>query len=124
MQPHTLLAAIGVAFLASGFALARRFVPPNPWYGVRFTATFADSYVWYETNATAGRDFMALGAVLLAVTFALPPVAALSPAEYAAVCGGVAVVGSGACIARARRQANRLLQERRAGRAGRAGGAA
>jgi uncharacterized membrane protein len=45
---------------------------PEPMYGLRVPATFADTRVWYVANALAGRDMVILGAVVFVVAVALP----------------------------------------------------
>jgi hypothetical protein len=78
-------------------------------------ATFADEHVWYEANAVAGRDMMALGAVLVVVASALPRLAGLPGGTYAGVCVGILGMGSLVLTVRGWRLANRLLRERRGG---------
>ena len=112
---ETVFVAIGLLSIVIGLPLARRRVPPNRWYGLRLPATFADEYVWYETNAAGGRDLMVLGAIVAGVALILTQLATLSAAQYAGLCSGVFVVGSSAMMVRGWRLANRLLRERRAG---------
>jgi uncharacterized membrane protein len=52
----------GVLLIILGVPLALRRVPPNPTYGVRFSSTLADEWVWYEINARGGRHLIILGA--------------------------------------------------------------
>ncbi len=64
----TLLAAsliMGTLFIALAVPLIRRRIPPNHWYGLRVPATFADERVWYEANARAGRELLALGVLII-----------------------------------------------------------
>src|SRR2546422_9578340 len=112
---ETVFVAIGLLSIVIGLPLARRRVPPNRWYGLRLPATFADEYVWYETNAAGGRDLMVLGAIVAGVALILTQLATLSAAQYAGLCSGVFVGGSSAMMVRGWRLANRLLRERRAG---------
>jgi uncharacterized membrane protein len=112
MRDQVLFAAVGLVSILVGLPLARRRVRPNRWYGLRVPATFADEYVWYEANAVAGRDLMALGAVLLLVALGLPRAASVSPPAYAVACTVVLAIGSLLCMVRAWRLANRLLRER------------
>jgi hypothetical protein len=51
----------GILLIAMGLPLYRRRVPPNPLYGVRFTATMADERIWYDINVRGGRDLIAIG---------------------------------------------------------------
>jgi len=115
MRDQVLFAGVGLASVLVGLPLARRRVRPNRWYGLRVPATFADEHVWYEANAVAGRDLVALGVTLLLVALGLPRVAAISRPAYAVACTGVLVVGSLVCTVRAWRLANRLLRERGTG---------
>jgi len=107
--------AIGLLSIVIGLPLAGRRVPPNRWYGIRLPATFADEYVWYETNAAGGRHLMVLGIIVVGVAVIPPQLATLSAAQYAGVCSGVLAVGSSAMVVRGWRLANRLLGARRAG---------
>jgi len=116
MGPEIVFATIAVFSILVGLPLAGRRIRPNRWYGLRVPATFADDFVWYEANAVAGRDLVALGAVLLVVTLVLPQFVTLSPSRYAATCGGAFVIGSLALTIRGWRAANRLLKERRGAR--------
>ena len=58
---------MGALFVVLAVPLIRRRVPPNHWYGLRVPATFADERVWYEANARAGRELLALGAGAMAL---------------------------------------------------------
>ena len=62
-----LLEVVGAMFVVTGIPLARRRVPPNPLYGVRFAATLENERVWYEVNATGGRHMIAIGIAYLAL---------------------------------------------------------
>jgi hypothetical protein len=95
--------------------MARRRVGPNRWYGLRVPSTFADQHVWYEANAVAGRDLIALGVLLIALAVTLPPVAGVRGPAFATVEAGVAAIGSFLMTVRGWRMANRLLHERRTG---------
>jgi hypothetical protein len=111
---HLLFPAVGVLLVLLGWPLAARRIGPNPWYGLRVPATFADREVWYAANALAGRDLMALGVVLTLVALLLPSVG-LPEAAYGGVCA--AVLGAGALVMTVRgwRTANRLRRERQEG---------
>ena len=65
MSPQTMFPVVGLLLIALGWPMAARRVPPNRWYGLRVPATFADEQVWYVANAVAGRDMMALGALIV-----------------------------------------------------------
>jgi uncharacterized membrane protein len=115
MAPELLFPVLGVLLAALGWPMAARRVRPNRWYGLRVPATFADEQVWYDANAVAGRDMMVLGAVLAAVSLALPRLTGLRGSPYAAVCAAILGVGSVVMAVRGWRLANRLLRERLAG---------
>ena len=115
MLPQLLFPALGVLLVALGWPMATRRVRPNHWYGLRVPATFADEHVWYEANALAGRDTMALGVVLVLVAVALPRLTTLPDSAYTVVCAGILGVGSVLLTLRGWRMANRLLRERRDG---------
>jgi uncharacterized membrane protein len=113
-----LFPAVGLLLALLGWPLAARRIGPNRWYGLRVPATFADTQVWYDANALAGRDIMALGIVVLLVSLLLPLVVNLPEAAYRGVCA--ALLGGGALVMTVRgwRAANRLLRERRSSGAG------
>jgi uncharacterized membrane protein len=115
LRPEILFAALGLLLVGIGWPLARRRVGPNRWYGLRVPATFADVRVWYEANAVAGRDLIALGVLLMVLALTLPTVAGVRGPAFAAVEAGVAAIGSLVMTVRGWRLANRLLRERRAG---------
>jgi uncharacterized membrane protein len=115
MVPELLFPGLGLLLVALGWPMAARRVPPNRWYGLRVSATFADERVWYDANAVAGRDMMVLGAVIVVVALALPRLVGLPGDTYAGVCAGILGVGSVILAVRAWRVANRLLRERRGG---------
>jgi uncharacterized membrane protein len=108
-----LFAALGCLLVVIGWPLARRRVGPNRWYGLRVPATFADEAVWYEANAVAGRDLIALGALVIVLALTLPTFAGLRGRTFALTCASVAAAGSLIMSVRAWRLANRLLRQRR-----------
>lgn len=59
-----LFAGMGVLLWALGRGM--RNVRPNPWYGVRVAATFADERVWYDANRRGGVILRRLGIGLAA----------------------------------------------------------
>jgi uncharacterized membrane protein len=115
MSPELLFPVLGLLLIALGWPMAARRVRPNRWYGLRVPATFADDTVWYDANAVAGRDMMALGALVLAIALVLPHLAALGGAAYAGVCAGILGAGSLILAVRGWRVANQLLRKRRGG---------
>jgi uncharacterized membrane protein len=104
---------LGLILIALAWPLSARRVPPNRWYGLRVPATFADESVWYDANASAGRDMIGLGTLVVAVAVALPQLIPLRTETYAGVCAGILGVGSLILSVRGWRLANRLLDERR-----------
>jgi len=116
MPQVTMPICLGVSALVILLAipLARRRIPPNRWYGFRVAATFADREVWFETNAQAGRDLIALGVLLTLVALVLPlltPV--ISPQLQLLLYALVLVAGSVVITVRGLRLASRLLAQRR-----------
>jgi uncharacterized membrane protein len=112
MSPHRIFAFAALLWIALGWPLARRRIGPNRWYGLRVPATFADRTVWYDANAITGRDMVALGVVLLAVTLLLPRILQLQDEIYAGISAAVLGFGSMLLAVRGWRLANRLLRER------------
>ncbi len=112
MTVQALFILVGLVFFVVGLPLAGRRIRPNWWYGVRIRATLKDETIWYEVNERAGRDMMVLGLALLVLAFALPGLAALPVAEYAAVCGAACGAGSIVMLVRSVRLATRLWRER------------
>jgi len=43
------------------------YIPPNPIYGLRTSATCDDEWVWFEANAQSGREIMIGGSVVIAI---------------------------------------------------------
>lgn len=113
IAPEVLFPVVGLLLVLVGWPMAARRVRPNRWYGLRVPATFADETVWYDANAVAGRDMVALGTVLLVMAVVLPQVTRLRSDIYAGLCGGVLGLGSLVLTVRAWRLANRLLRQRR-----------
>jgi uncharacterized membrane protein len=113
VDPEVLFPLLGLLFIALGWPMATRRVPPNRWYGLRVPATFADKTVWYDANAVTGRDMVGLGIVLAVVALLLPRIVSLDSTIYTLVCALVLGVGSLIFSLRGWRLANRLLRERR-----------
>jgi hypothetical protein len=104
---------LGLLMSLLGWPLAVRRVAPNRWYGLRVPATFADTRVWYDANALAGRDMVTFGAVVAVVTLVLRHATNLDDKAYAGTCAAIIGIGSLLLAARGWRAANRLLHERR-----------
>jgi uncharacterized membrane protein len=66
-----LFTAVGLLFVGLGVPLLRGRVRPNSWYGCRTEKTLSDEKVWYAVNRVAGRDLVAAGAAVVAVSVAL-----------------------------------------------------
>jgi uncharacterized membrane protein len=107
-----LFPAVGLLLALLGWPLATRRIGPNPWYGLRVPATFADREVWYEANAIAGRDLLVLGIVVMLVSLLLPRLFSLPEPIYGGVCAALLGVGALMMTVRGWRAANRLLRER------------
>ncbi len=106
---------VGVLVVSISLPLIRRRVPPNPTYGLRVAATFADEWVWYEANARTGRDFFALGIAVMVIAVVLPVAIHIGESAYALAMAGVLLAGTLATCVRGWRTASRLLEERRRG---------
>ncbi len=106
-------ALAGVLLCALAVPLMLRKIQPNPYYGLRSPATFADEWVWYEANARTGRDLFALGfcELILALVPLVDPAFPLP--TY--VLGNGIFVGFGAIFFAivGWMRADRLLKERR-----------
>ena len=113
VMANLLLAGVGLLLVLIAIPMLLRRVPPNAFYGLRVPATYADVWVWYEANALAGRDMVALG-VLLTVLALVLPAFGLKGETLPLVWSAVAAVGSLVMTLVAWRRANRLLRERKA----------
>jgi uncharacterized membrane protein len=109
---NLLLAGVSVMLVLVAIPLLLRRIPPNAFYGLRVPATYADEWVWYEANALAARDMVALGVLLVVLALVLP-VLGLKGGTPPLVWAAVASVGSLVMTLVAWRRANRLLRERR-----------
>jgi len=109
----TRIVDLGLLLSLLGWPLAARRIAPNRVYGLRVPATFADTRVWYDANALAGRDMVILGAVVFVVAVALPRTMHVNETAYTVACAGILGVGSLLLAVRGWRAANRLLHERR-----------
>ncbi|RMD66577.1 SdpI family protein [Candidatus Parcubacteria bacterium] len=100
---------IGAVCIAMAIPLIRRRVPPNHWYGLRVPATFIDERVWYEANARAGRELLALGMFIMAIGVFLDAIAVSTWVSivlwFGFIMGGVILF-----VARSWRFANQLLR--------------
>jgi uncharacterized membrane protein len=110
---ETMFVGIGLLLLVLGVPLAQRRVRPNSWYGLRLPATFADETVWYDANAVAGRDMIALGAAFTSFTLVIALLPGVTDVTYPITCGLVLVGATAVLTVRWIRLANRLLGERR-----------
>lgn len=115
MSFEWLFPGLALLLVGLGWPLARRRIGPNHWYGLRVPATFADTQVWYEANALAGRDLMALGATAFLVWLGLY-LAGFDSRLRTFACALLLGLGSLLLTVRGWRAANRLLRARRAGR--------
>lgn len=98
--------AIGPLLLVLSLPLMLRWVPRNRFYGFRVPATLRDDRVWYEINASAGRQSVGLGALMVTLEFVLPV------AIRDGVLVAVGVLGLLLITALGWRRANQLARER------------
>jgi uncharacterized membrane protein len=113
---EVMFVGIGLLILLLGVPLAQRRVRPNPWYGLRLRATFADERVWYDANAATGRDMIVLGAVFTSLALLIALLPGVTDVTYAVTCGAALVGASVVLTVRGIRLANRLHRERGANR--------
>jgi hypothetical protein len=106
------LGAISLSLVILGIPLMLRRVRPNPLYGLRLPATFADEWVWYEANALTGRDLLLHGMLLFAVAVALP-LSGVDETASVLAWSGIAVLGMIVITVVGWRRANALLRQRR-----------
>jgi hypothetical protein len=97
--------ALGPVLILLSIPLALRWVPRNRLYGFRVRATLRHDAVWYDVNAHSARQFIVLGAVMVALQFVLPL------AFRDQVLLALAVIGIALIIAINWRRANRLASE-------------
>jgi hypothetical protein len=98
---------LGPLLIILSIPLLFRWVPRNGLYGFRVPATLRSDAVWYEVNARSARHFILLGALLVALDFAIP----LSLRD--AILGSIAVAGLVVVTVVNWRYANRLSRETR-----------
>ena len=113
--PVWIFAAVGLIFVALAIPLMLRRVGPNPLYGLRVPATFADEWVWYEANARSGRDLLVLGIATMLVPLVLWFLP-ISESAFAGACVALLLGGTITMAVVGWRRANHLLEERRGGR--------
>jgi hypothetical protein len=98
--------ALGPLLLVLAVPLMLRWVPRNRLYGFRVAATLRDDAVWYEVNASAGRQSVMLGALMVTLEFVLPLSLRNGTLSTVGVVGLVLITTIGW------RRANRLARER------------
>jgi uncharacterized membrane protein len=101
----------GILLMGMSIPMLRRQIAPNPVYGLRTRATFADEWVWYEANARAAKHLFVIGAVIFILAIGLPLVPGLEEDFPAILAFFLAVSAILACVVNIR-YANRLLAER------------
>ncbi|RMH79008.1 MAG: SdpI family protein [Calditrichaeota bacterium] len=104
--------SMGALCIALAIPLIGRRIPPNHWYGLRVPATFADERIWYEANARAGKELLALGIFIIAIgalLYAITIPSWLSVALWFAFIMGSVIL----FVVRSWRFANRLLEHYR-----------
>lgn len=104
---------VGALLIGVSIPMLLRRVPPNPLYGLRVPATFADPWVWYEANAASGRDLIVNGVLLIVVAVGLAPIRSIPEPIYALCCVLVLLIGAMVVVTVGWRRANRLLEQRR-----------
>src|SRR3954466_698251 len=87
--------AIGPVLLVASIPLFMRWVPRNRVYGFRTLATLRSDAVWYEVNASCGRQLFLLGLVLVILEFVLPLSIRILVLRTVALIGVVAIIVSG-----------------------------
>ncbi len=102
---------LSVLLVGLSIPLIRRRIPPNHWYGLRVSATFADEYVWYEANAVAGEALLKAGIAIFGVSLLLLRLPLPFWATVLLWVGAVEIA-IWAAVFHSWRYANRLLQER------------
>ena len=99
--------ALGPVLILVSIPLIFRWVPRNRLYGFRVGATLRHDAVWYDVNARSGRQFLLLGALMVALEFMLP----LSLRNQVLI--AIAVIGLAVITATNWRRANRLERDMR-----------
>jgi len=112
-MPLLLFVAAGLIMIGLAIPMILRRVPPNPIYGLRVPATFADEWVWYEANARSGRDLLVLGTGLIVLAVGLPTLG-LSENAYTLIWSAAAAIGAVGMGVVGWLRAKRLLWERTA----------
>jgi uncharacterized membrane protein len=107
-----LYVSVGVLLMVTSVPLILRRVPRNRAYGVRFAATLADEWVWYEANAKGGRDLFLFGAVLTVAAFWLSRAVGLGEPRFGLVMTAVLVVGALGLAGISWVRSRRLLEQR------------
>jgi len=92
---------IAVVLVVSSIPLILRKVPRNGVYGIRFPETIADDHIWYEVNATGGRDLLIVGCALLALAHWAP----MTRGEMLVITIGSILIAATVSWRRARRMA-------------------
>jgi hypothetical protein len=64
--------ALGPILILLSIPLVLRWVPPNRIYGFRVPPVYRNRSVWYDANALAGKHYLWLGVLMVALEFVLP----------------------------------------------------
>ena len=116
MTPTTVTALIfiaaGLLIMALSVPMMRRRIAPNPLYGLRVRATFADEWVWYEANARSGRDLLLVGVGICILAVVLPMIPGVTERSYPGILSVIVLVAVVVTAVIDIRYANRLLAER------------
>jgi len=111
-----LLFLTGLVIIGIAIPLVLRRVKPNPLYGFRVPATFADEVVWYEMNARAGRHMIVIGVTYITLLAGLLAIRSRAGGDFLLVAPMaflvVALIVDALVLTVA---ANRMLERRRRG---------
>lgn len=102
---------IGMGLVVFGAPLYMRWVPQNPIYGLRTSATCDDEWIWYEANAASGLEMMVAGAAISALAAGLGLAGISGKDATRVVAIGLVGVACGLLFSGVRR-ANRLQRSR------------
>lgn len=88
-------ACMGLLFVALGYPLVLRRIPPNPFYGFRTPRTMkpGNERIWYEANAYTGRLLQWVGCWITGSTLVLSRVSYFTVDTYAYACLSSTIAG-------------------------------
>jgi hypothetical protein len=112
-EPLLIFVLVGVLNIVLGVPMLLRRVPPNPFYGLRVSATFKDEQVWYDANAASGRDLIVLGVCMILLAI-VPPALGWRGDTHFMTWGFSLAAGALLMAIIGWRRANRMLKEKNA----------